>query len=78
MQEVKKTAEYTIFKKKNGRYAVKGANRQWVNGEEKTKILLANDLIKVSAPGPAATPAEEAAPADETQETITEEASPEA
>ncbi len=46
MKEVKQTADYTIFEKKSGRYAVQGKNKKWVNGEEKSSILLAESLIK--------------------------------
>ena len=60
MKTVKKTAEYTVYKKRNDRFAVKGANKAWINGEEKTKILLAEDLIKVSAPSAKEEPAAEA------------------
>lgn len=71
MKTIKKTADYTIFQKRNERYAVKGADKSWINGEEKTKILLAEELIKVSA----AAPAEE--PVEETAEEATAEASEE-
>lgn len=78
MKTIKKTAEYTIYQKRNNRYAVKGANANWLNGEEKVAILLAENLIKLTQP---ATPEVEAeAPADtaeETAEETTEEASAE-
>lgn len=64
METVKKTSEYTIVKKRNGRYGVRAAGRKWVNAEEKVKILLAEGLITVSEPKaeePAEEPAEEAA-----------------
>jgi hypothetical protein len=48
MQLVKKTAEYSIYKRGDERYAVKDANKKAVNGEEKARILLAEDLIKVT------------------------------
>jgi hypothetical protein len=65
MQQVKQTAEYTIFQKKSGRYAVqgKGKGKPWVNAEEKTKILLAEALIKRSEPK---APVEGEAAAEET------------
>ena len=73
MKAVKKTAEYTIFQKRNSRYAVKDASKKIVNGEEKVKILLAEGLIKVTEPSaseepaaPAEEPAEEA-PAEEAE-----------
>jgi predicted transcriptional regulator len=60
MKEVKKTSEYTIYQKRNGRHAVKGSNG-YVNGEEKAKILLAEGLIKLTEPRPVEeAPAEEA------------------
>jgi hypothetical protein len=56
MKAVKKTSEYTISQRRDGRYAVKGSNGKPVNGEEKVKILLAEELIKLSAAAPAAEP----------------------
>ena len=41
MKTIKKTAEYTIYQKRNNRYAVKGANANLLKGEEKIAILLA-------------------------------------
>ena len=49
MEVVKTTDKYTVFKKRNGRYGVK-ANRLWVNGEEKVKILSNEGFIKLTAP----------------------------
>ena len=74
MKVIKKTTEYTIYQKRNNRYAVKGADKRWLNGEEKVKILLAEALITVSTPAePAAEePAEEAT--EETAEKSSEEA----
>lgn len=62
MKTVKKTAEYTIYQKRNGRFAVKGADKKWVNKDDKVAILLDAGLIKVTLP--AEKPAEEA-PAEE-------------
>lgn len=64
MEIVKKTEEYQIVKKRNGRFGVRTAGRKWVTGEEKVKILIAEGLIK--APEPKAEPAEE--PAEEAAE----------
>ena len=50
MKLVKKTAAYSIYKRGDERYAVKDANKKAVNGEEKARILLAEDLIKVTLP----------------------------
>jgi hypothetical protein len=46
MKLVKKTAEYSIFKRGDERYAVKDANKKAVNGDEKIRILLAEELVK--------------------------------
>ncbi|NEV63945.1 hypothetical protein [Thiorhodococcus minor] len=57
MQQIKKTDEHIIFQKKSGRYAVKTKKaKQWVNGEEKQAILVAEQLITL--PDPKAAPAE--------------------
>ncbi len=63
MKLVKKTEQYSIYKRSDDRYAVKDANKNAVNGEEKTKILLAEELIKVTtaAEAPAEEPVAEAA-----------------
>lgn len=61
MKTVKKTAEYTIFKRKDDRYAVKNADKKPVNGEEKVAILQAEGLLKKPEPKPV-----EEAPAEET------------
>lgn len=56
MQQIKKTADYTLFQKTSGRYAVKGKDKKWINGEEKEKILVAEQLVTL--PTPKAAPAE--------------------
>ena len=66
MKAVKKTSEYTISQRRDGRYAVVDANKKSVNGEEKVKILLAEELIKVAVAAPAPEPKAEEAPAEET------------
>ena len=70
MKVTKKTAEYTVYQKRNNRYAVKGANSKWLNGDDKVKVLLAEGLIKLTAAAPKEeAPAEEEAPAaEETKE----------
>ncbi|MGB5810539.1 MAG: hypothetical protein WBG86_08425 [Polyangiales bacterium] len=50
MEIVKKTPEYEIIKKRSGRYGVRDAQRKWVNGDEKVKVLLAEKLIKAPEP----------------------------
>lgn len=65
MESVKKTAEYEILKKRSGRYAVRNADRNWVSGDEKVKILLEEKLIKAAPPKKAEPePVEEEAPAE--------------
>ncbi len=63
MKEVKSTAEYTIFQRNDERYAVRGAKRKWINGDDKVAILEAEGLRKKPEPKPAEpeAPAEEAA-----------------
>lgn len=50
MEKVKSTNEYTVLKKRSGRYAVKNLKSKMINGEEKTKILLKEGLIKLTEP----------------------------
>ena len=63
-------AAYKVFKKKNGRYAVRKRGGGYLSGLDKTKFLLDKKLIKTTLPKepePEA-PAEEAAaeaPAEE-------------
>ncbi len=76
---VASTDEYTILRRRDGRYAVEGADGKPINAESKIEILLKHDLIKAVVP--AAPPAEEAAEevAEEaTDETDEDEAAPEA
>ena len=54
MKLIKKTAEYKIFMRGDDRYAVQDANGKPVNGEEKVRILVQEDLIKVTLPSPKA------------------------
>ena len=63
MKVVTKTDEYTIFQRRDSRYAVKDAARQWVNGAAKVAILLEHELI-AAAPAPAPEPEEPAAAAE--------------
>jgi len=64
MKVIKKTAEYTVSQKRSGRYAVIAADGSTINAEEKTKILLAEELIKLTEPK-APEPEAEEAPAEE-------------
>ncbi|NCF77644.1 MAG: hypothetical protein GWP45_10670 [Proteobacteria bacterium] len=74
MKVVVKNDEYTIYQRRDGRYAVENAAKKAVNGDEKVAILLANELVKVTLP---AAPAEEPA-ADEAVEEAAEEATADA
>lgn len=67
MTRVKKTADYSIYKRGDDRFAVENAHRKPVNGDEKTAILLQEGLIeapKVKAPEPEPAVEEPAAAAE--------------
>lgn len=57
MKVVMKTDEYTILQRRDARYAVRGADRSWVNGDAKIAILSEHNLIQ-AAPKPQPAPAE--------------------
>ena len=63
MKLIKKTADYKIFVRGDERYAVQDSSGKPVNGEEKVRILVEEELIKVTVPAPKeeAPEAEEAA-----------------
>lgn len=63
MKLVKKTAEYTVFQRRDERYAVQGSNQKWINGDAKVEILYTEGLLKKPEPK-----AEPEAPAEETTE----------
>jgi len=71
MKVLKKTDDYTVYQKRSGRYAVKGADKNWVNAEEKVKILVAEGFVKVAV---AAEPEPEV---EEVAEEVVEEAAAE-
>jgi hypothetical protein len=74
---IARTDEYTIYQKRNERYAVRDAQRAWVNGDAKVAILLEHKLVTAPAPKPAEPePAaeEEVAAAAETAEDAPESA----
>jgi hypothetical protein len=77
MKLVKKTAEYTIYKRGDDRYAVEDARKNPVNGDDKVRILVAEELLKVAVP---AAPAVEEPAAEEpaAEEATAEEAVAEA
>jgi len=75
MTLIKKTAEYKISKRGDGRFAVQNAQGKAVNGEEKVRALVAEDLIKETMPSTKAV-AEEApeAAVEEVAEAVSDEA----
>lgn len=76
MKLVKSTEDYSIYKRNDDRYAVKDANKNAVNGDEKIAILTAEGLVTVAAPAaPVQEPvAEEAVAEDAAEESAAEEA----
>lgn len=51
MEKVKSTDEYTIFKKRNGRFAVRtNKKKKWVNGKNKVQILVDEKLSTAAVP----------------------------
>lgn len=72
MKLVKKTDEYTIYQRRDERYAVQDADKNPVNGAEKVRILVEEDLIKAAVP--AAQPAGEATEATAADEEAAAEA----
>lgn len=74
MKVIARTDEYTIYQKRNERYAVKDARNDWVNGNEKVAILLEHKLIEAPVPK-APEPEEPEAAAEEAaaEETAAEE-----
>ena len=73
MEIIKRTGEYTIVKKRNGRYGVQGKGRQWINADEKVKILKEAGLIKAPEPKPAEPEAEVEAEVEASAEEKSEE-----
>lgn len=60
MEVAKKNKEYTVYKKRSGRYGVKDVQGKWVKGEPKVAILAKEGLIKLAA--------KKAAPAESSEE----------
>ncbi len=77
MKEVQTSGDYVIYEKRSGRYAVKGSDKKYVNGDEKAKILADAGLVTI--PEPKAAPVEEEPPAEEAaaEEDVAEEAAAE-
>lgn len=74
MELVKKSGEFSIFKKKNNRFCVQNKNKKYVNGDKKQEVLLAEGLITITKAK--AKPVAEAAP--EPTEAVAEAAPEEA
>ena len=79
MKVILRNDEYTIYQRRDGRYAVEGADKKAINGDEKVAILVANYLIKAALlaapePEPVEEVAEEAAAEAAVEETPAEEA----
>lgn len=65
LKVVKQTDEYTVFEKRSGRLAVKGADKKWVLGDDKIAILEKEGLRAKPEPKPAEPEAEAEAEATE-------------
>lgn len=77
MKVLKKTDDYTVYQKRSGRYAVVGADKKNINGEDKVKILVAEGLVKLAvAAAPEPEVVEEVVEAA-AEETVAEEATAE-
>ena len=50
MKVVKKTEKYTIFHRNDDRYAVKDLAKKYINGVEKTRILIEEGLVNAVLP----------------------------
>jgi len=50
MKLVKKTAEYSVYLRRDGRHAVRGSNGKWINGDDKVDILYKEELLKKPEP----------------------------
>ena len=61
MEQVKQVGDYTIYKKRSGRYGVRAKDKKWVNGDEKVTILLKEGLITAPKQKAKSEPAEDAA-----------------
>ena len=72
MKLIKKTTDYKIFVRGDERYAVQDSSGKPVNGEEKVRILVEEELIKVTVPAPKeeAPEAEEAASDEVAEATV--------
>lgn len=65
MKTVKQTAEYTVLQRGDGRYAVRGRDKKWINGEAKVDILVKEGMVKKAASKPKPEPEAGEAPKEE-------------
>lgn len=65
MKVILRTKQHTVYKKKSGRFAVKDAEKNWVNGDDKVAVLLAEGLVKTAPPAVVEAPVVDA-PVEET------------
>ena len=56
MKTIKQTAEYTVQQRRDGRYAVRGKDKKWINGDAKVEILVKEGLLKQDMPKSKAEP----------------------
>ena len=76
MKVVLKNDEYTIYQRRDGRYAVEAADKKAINGDDKVAILVANELIKAALPPAPEPEPEEQAVEGAAEETMTEAEEP--
>lgn len=75
MKTVMSTEGYTIFQRRDGRYAIEGAGHRAILAEDKVKILLEHGLVKAPVPkAPEPEPVEEVAEEVAVDEAPAEEA----
>ena len=77
MKLVTRTDDYTIYQRRDSRYAVQGANKAPINGDEKVAILLKHELVKVpevKQPEPEPEEAQEAEAAEDAEDATEAEA----
>jgi hypothetical protein len=72
MKTVKTTAEYTVYKRADGRHAVKGKDKKFINGDDKVNILIAEGLLTAPQPKPAEPEATDKETAEATEDAAEE------
>ena len=78
MKAVVKTDEYTIYQRRDERYAVEDANKKSINGDEKAAILSKHELIKLAVAAPVVEEVEEVVEEAAAEEAPAEDAAAEA